>query len=206
MVVKGRDQSEMEKQRYTGRRRPSNVSGVPSRERSAHVHTVRGDPSTQQTYLSRSQHMRSTSSFQKRNPTADLPPRAQSSLGFTWNSRKSCEPQGFDIAGYLKRQGSAAEIRIGRNGRITNDEYLTNYLRECRKQLQAEEEGLICDLETESADIFDLTQMLNPRSLREKRVPLCWEDQLQMAKVVLCYLHLVLIHAICIHLLCSLAQ
>jgi len=119
-----------------------------------------------------------------------LPTRAHSSLGFTWSSQsvskhQLSQPQGFDLAGYVKKQGSATEIRIGVNGETTNDDYFRNYLKECEKQLEnasplSSDDDSISTFEGDISEGILISQ--NTRK-PQKHVPLCWKDQFQKAEV-----------------------
>ena len=93
---------------------------------------------------------------------------------------------GFNIARYVRKHGSTAEIRIGVNGELTKDEFLTSYLSECKQQLRQDEldsssESEDGDTETES-DIFEGVDLL-PNRNPQKPSPLCWEDQLEKVEV-----------------------
>lgn len=118
----------------------------------------------------------------------EIPPRAHSSLGFVWNERsvsRQCQPQGFDIAGYVRRHGSDAEIRIGRNGELTRDNFFSSYLKECKLQTQKEADELYSsssDTETESDVFGDVEELQLSAQNQQKQVPLCWEDQLQKSE------------------------
>lgn len=137
---------------------------------------------------------RPTSSLSQRtrpSPKAGkLPTRAHSSLGFAWSSQsvskhQLSQPQGFDLAGYVRKQGSATEIRIGVNGETTNDDYFRNYLKECEKQLE-NASPLISDddsISTFEGDISEGISISQNTRKPQKHVPLCWKDQFQKAEV-----------------------
>lgn len=111
--------------------------------------------------------------------------RPHTSLGFTWNKPSAVDPlgppQGFDIAGYVKRCGTARGIQIGINGRPVNDEYFQTYLEKCERDLGKNGEGCFIDGDEE----FDLSYLgtVTESKLLQRKVPLCWEDQLKIAEV-----------------------
>lgn len=112
--------------------------------------------------------------------------RPHTTLGFTWNKPSAVwdplgPPQGFDIAGYVKRCGTAQGIQIGINGRPVNDEYFQTYLEKCERDLEKDGEGYLSDSDEE----FDLSYLdaVTEGKLHQRMVPLCWEDQLKIAEV-----------------------
>ena len=124
---------------------------------------------------------RSPSSLVKKNVMR----RPHTSLGFTWNKSSAVDslgtPQGFDIAGYVQRRGTAQGIQIGINGRPVNDEYFQTYLEKCERELGEHGEGCSSDSDEE----FDLSYLgtVSEGKLLQRQVPLCWEDQLKIAEV-----------------------
>lgn len=111
--------------------------------------------------------------------------RPHTSLGFTWNRPSAMDPlgppQGFDIAGYVKRCGTAQGIRIGINGRPVNDEYFQTYLEKCERDVGRNGEDSFGDSDEE----FDLSYLgaVSEGKLLQRKIPLCWEDQLKIAEV-----------------------
>ena len=117
----------------------------------------------------------STRSLRDRPP---LQRRSHTSLGFTWNT-KSISPhsssslhnrtQGFDIRSYVKRCGTARGIQIGVNGRpVDMDMYLGKG-----------------DASSDSEEDVDVNYLrtVSEGDLGRHRVPLCWEEQLELAEV-----------------------
>ena len=108
--------------------------------------------------------------------------RPHTSLGFTWNKLSAVDPlgppQGFDIAGYVKRCGTAQGIQIGINGRPVNDEYFQTYLEKCERDVGRSGEE-------DSDEEFDLSYLgaVSEGKLLQRKIPLCWEDQLKIAEV-----------------------
>ncbi len=128
-----------------------------------------------------------------------LPPRSHSSLGFResrHNQPSLPRPQGFDLQAYIRKHGSASDIRIGINGCSSSDEYFERYLEECESAAQQEKgewsgfrnsspfdsKNLQEGESPSSGQRGDVTTMSSPPSEKE-RVPLCWEDQLKKAEV-----------------------
>lgn len=113
--------------------------------------------------------------------------RPHTSLGFAWNKSSSTPshalgpPQGFDIADYVRRHGTARDIQIGINGIPVNDKYFQAYLEECERELGKDEEYCSSGSD-ENFDLSYLTTASEGRLLHHQ-VPLCWEDQLKTAKV-----------------------
>ena len=111
--------------------------------------------------------------------------RPHTSLGFTWNKPSAVDPlgppQGFDIAGYVKRCGTAQGIQIGINGRPVNDEYFRTYLEKCERDVGRNGAGSFSDSDEE----FDLSYLgtMSEGKLVQQKVPLCWKDQLKIAEV-----------------------
>lgn len=111
--------------------------------------------------------------------------RPHTSLGFTWNKPSAVDPlgppQGFDIAGYVKRCGTAQGIQIGINGRPVNDEYFRTYLEKCERDVGRNGAGSLSDSDEE----FDLSYLgtVSEGKLLQRKVPLCWEEQLKIAEV-----------------------
>ena len=109
--------------------------------------------------------------------------RPHTSLGFTWNKPSAAvdplgPPQGFDIAGYVKRCGTAQGIQIGINGRPVNDEYFQMYLEKCERDVRGSSFN-------DSDEEFDLSYLgtVSEGKLLQRKIPLCWEDQLKIAEV-----------------------
>ena len=134
-------------------------------------------------------------SSQQRNCYPNLPPRAASSLGFAWQKTLNSPFQlgetlmGFDITQYMRRHGLETEIRIGQNGKPTTDDFLKTYLEECRRKILqeqvTEESGFSIPDREGGSDAGDLEpENVGPVSLKlSRKVPLCWEDQLEKAEV-----------------------
>ena len=120
-----------------------------------------------------------------------LPPRAHSVLGFQEKRQVTSlpRPKGFDLRAYVRRQGSANDIRIGINGSSSSDEYFEKYLEECESaaRLEMGENPMTLPSgggsNSEKSDDDDVTMMSSPSPADCKEVPLCWEDQLRKAKV-----------------------
>ena len=139
-----------------------------------------------------------------RPPTlhSPLPPRAHSSLGFVESHGGTSlpRPQGFDLQAYVRRQGSASNIRIGINGSSTSDEYFERYLEECesiaqrekgemtRPHLESMQEGEFPgDSDDDDVTMMSLLPSAPAPPVQQKnrqQVPLCWEDQLKKAEVI----------------------
>ncbi len=111
--------------------------------------------------------------------------RPHTSLGFTWNKPSAVDPlgppQGFDIAGYVKRCGTAQGIQIGINGRPVNDDYFQTYLEKCERDVERSGDNGFSDSD-EEFDLNYLESVSEGKSLQRK-IPLCWEDQLKIAEV-----------------------
>lgn len=96
-------------------------------------------------------------------------------------------PQGFDLAAYVHRHGTAHGIHIGRNGRSINDNYFREYLSQCEAEIDSKEKSCSDLVGSDSKGIDELTE-LKQESVPNKRrqvssIPLCWEDQLSKADV-----------------------
>lgn len=99
-------------------------------------------------------------------------------------------PQGFDLASYIKQNGTAQGIIIGKNGQPTSDNYFDTYLSQCEDELAKEqtesiiEENSVFDL-SEECDINDYAKSeINDRAGSHRGpVPLCWEEQLALSEV-----------------------
>ncbi len=115
-----------------------------------------------------------------------LAPRSQSSQGFQskWStvSRPSSgsitPPQGFDLASYIKQNGSARGIVIGRNGQPTSDNYFDAYLTQCESELFTKQTEI--DSEESSSNMSETS---DSAARRHQSVPLCWEEQLALSEV-----------------------
>lgn len=120
----------------------------------------------------------------KSDPTPSAvapPPRSHSSLGF----RELPRPQGFDLQEYVKRHGSANDIRIGINGVCSPDEYFERYLEECEAVAQCEKRlpsssSIMNDVE--ELDLMERSSTVTS-SPHPDLVPLCWDHQLKKAQV-----------------------
>ena len=114
--------------------------------------------------------------------------RPHTSMGFTWNRPSAVDPlgppQGFDIAGYVKRCGTAQGIQIGINGRPVKDEYFQTYLEKCERDVAVERNGDGSAF-SDSDEECDLSYLgtVSEGKLLQRKVPLCWEDQLKSAEV-----------------------
>lgn len=118
--------------------------------------------------------------------------------------------RGFDVVAYLRERGTESAIRVGVNGEATRENFFAQYLRECRSEAQAAEETQsrssvpnpsLTEREFEEEVSQTLESSLqqdtgssacrccdaNACSCRRRgevdKVPLCWEEQLQQAKV-----------------------
>ena len=119
------------------------------------------------------------------------PPRAHSSLGFRESSREGAMPcpRGFDLQGYIRRRGSANDIRIGINGSSSTDEYFERYLEECELATQVQKRlpgsystTMVEQLEHSCSREEGEVELKTP-SPHVQHPPLCWEDQLKRAQV-----------------------
>lgn len=122
----------------------------------------------------------------KGNLPPSLPDRSHSSLGFRETSTACL--QGFDLQGYIRKNGSTNDIRIGINGACSSD--FERYLDECAVRCEggASPCSHNCSMESEEGEDLSLTS--SEESILAKTsspgvdvVPLCWEDQLKIAKV-----------------------
>ena len=134
------------------------------------------------------------------------PSRPETSLGICRLASKHSpiqQPQGFDLQSYIKKCGSANEVRIGINGQSSSssDEYFERYMEECETLAQQERELLdnsstsITDtseqenavaknvLEINPSKEHDVQEKVSPQESSLHLVPLCWEDQLKKADV-----------------------
>ncbi len=118
-----------------------------------------------------------------------LAPRPQSSQGFQsrWSTAPRTSPgsitppQGFDLASYIKQNGSAREIVIGRNGQPTSDNYFDAYLTQCESEVIKKRTET--DSEESSTNLFEDDKTNDSAARRHQTVPLCWEDQLALSEV-----------------------
>ena len=112
------------------------------------------------------------------------PPRSHSSLGFRETTLP--HPQGFNLQEYIKRRGSASDIRIGINGVCSSDEYFEQYLGECEAAAVADQ----CEKRLPSSSSVEELYLVESASARTSSspypevVPLCWDDQLRKAQVL----------------------
>lgn len=125
-----------------------------------------------------------------------LAPRPQSSLGFAYNSWSTAPdkpvglspPEGFDLAAYVQSRRSAKGIHIGRNGRVTNDEFFEEYLLQCEEEVIQTNKSSCSDIEEKVDQEFEDLNLeektdTHTRGSRKHKIPLCWEDQLSKAEV-----------------------
>ena len=118
-----------------------------------------------------------------------LAPRPQSSQGFQsrWStgprtsSGSITPPQGFNLASYIKQNGSARGIVIGRNGQPTSDNYFDAYLTQCESEVIKKQTET--DSEESSTNLFEDDKTNDSEARRHQTVPLCWEDQLALSEV-----------------------
>lgn len=138
----------------------------------------------------------SSASVSSTRANSPQPQRSQSSLGL---ATQPAITKGFDLQEYVRRHGSAGEIRIGINGATSSDKYFERYLEECEFAAQQENNfplsscSLLCDDEVcaHAACAFpsvkddDLMMTLSAYHPEIKPVPLCWEDLLKTSEVYL---------------------
>ena len=139
---------------------------------------------------------RSRSSFAKRktsNSSVDRQPsRPQTSLGFT-GSTDQLPLAGFDVRGYFRNHGSAAELTVGVNGRPSTDTAVQNYIQDCRTEALLSELQLDYDelgeeedpagemLALAWRDELDSHSTAGPQKLfpaKSMQAPLCWDTLL----------------------------
>lgn len=120
----------------------------------------------------------SASSTRSARERPSLQRRAHTSLGFTWNSLSqqfNSSTRGFDVAGYVKRCGTAEGIQIGVNGRLVNIE---TYLDKSEKS-----EDWQSSSDSEGDNSGNCLKTVSEGNLVRHRVPLSWEEQLKLAEV-----------------------
>ncbi len=91
-------------------------------------------------------------------------------------------PQGFDLASYIKKNGTTQGIIIGRNGQRTSDDYFDAYLLQCEEAVANEQPEDIIDCEASSVDLSEESD-LNDCAVNDRSAPLCWNEQLALSKV-----------------------
>lgn len=111
-----------------------------------------------------------------------LSPRSHSSLGFRETTLP--HPQGFNLQEYIKRRGSASDIRIGINGVCSSDEYFEQYLDECEAAAMRCEKRLSSSSSMEELDLVESVPAVTSSSPHPDLVPLCWDDQLRKVQVL----------------------
>lgn len=116
-----------------------------------------------------------------------LPPRAHTSQGFArkWDLPPGLEPRGFDVRNYFRQRGSAAEVRVGVNGRPSGDRTLQDYVEGCKRETIGRDENDCLSESENSTSELDRDRSSRQR-LFPKQVPLCWKTLLKEREVGNC--------------------